>query len=185
MCSLSPMMSLSSSPALPRTPSFRYGSRTLKSPCLIAISTSTSCSTSSLLDGDSRSHSALEADPPRPSKLPFFPRGGSLAVGWEASAKAPDLPPCSATFRDTALAPLRPASLCRSGVTGLSSGDPEYADETSAASGFPGRVVAWYGFKGAPASFPMEQTPNNTTTLVQTRSVLSTKAHQRTSCENT
>src|SRR5580658_7353957 len=57
MCSFIPMMSLSSSPTRPRTPSFSYGNRIPKSPCLTALSTSTRCSISVRLAGERRSHS--------------------------------------------------------------------------------------------------------------------------------
>ncbi len=46
-CSSRPTMSFSSSPARARIPSFRYGRRTVKSPCFTAFSISTSCSISS------------------------------------------------------------------------------------------------------------------------------------------
>ena len=66
-------MSLRSSPARLRMPSFWYSKRTVKSPCFTALRTSTNCSTSSRLSGERRSHSVIGTNPVDPLSLTALP----------------------------------------------------------------------------------------------------------------
>ena len=117
MCSFRPMMSLSSSPARLRIPSLWYWKRTVKSPCLTALRTSTRCSTSRRLAAERRSHSVTDA-----------PRGGATGAERDGGGadtfrglrgllvRSPSNPPCPFAFTVMRQPPRRDPATTRSCV---------------------------------------------------------------------